>query len=238
MTKKITEYLKQDENFLIAIKPCTLTLDLSQYSKENMRIEDDKIWVKSLIANAEFSDKIFDITLDYSVELKVYNLEKIEKDYIKLSYEANSTILEVSVEASEIKGQIAYFQRLVGGREILKDAPHLFRKILAIYAENSDMDAVHIEVVCSQVLRDKKNLQQPARLAREWDPTLINLKKVIFSEGFINGLAFENVNDAIKTGLISPERQDTSIVERVLTGNLIEGENKTTRLGSSSYRNR
>jgi hypothetical protein len=238
MAKKIKEYLKQEENILVAIKPCTITLDMTQYDKDNMRIEDGKIWVKSLISKAEFPDKIIDITLDYSVELKAYKLEKIGKEYIKLHYEANSTILEVSTEAAEIKGQIAYVERLIGGRELLKDASHLFRKILAVYAENSDMDGVHLEVVCSQVLRDKNNLQQPARLARKWDPVLVNLKKVIFSEGFINGLAFENINDAIKTGLISEERVETSIIERVMTGTLKEGDRKTTRLGTSTYRNR
>ncbi len=238
MAKKITEYVKQEDKFLIAVKPCTLTLDLSNYSSDSIKYTEDKIWVKSLLSKGEFSDKIFDITLDYSVELKVYEMEKVGKEYIKLSYEANSTILEVSTEAAEIKGQIAYVERLIGGREILKDAPHLFRKLLAVYSGNSDMDAAHIEVVCSQVLRDKNNLQHPARLAKKWDPVLVNLKKVIFSEGFINGLAFENVNDAIKTGLISEERAESSILEKVMTGTLAEGERKTTKLASTTYRNR
>ena len=58
---KISDYLKQDGSILIAIKPFTITIDLSNYSSENLRHEEDKIWVKSLLSRAEFNDTIFDI---------------------------------------------------------------------------------------------------------------------------------------------------------------------------------
>lgn len=239
--KKISDYLKQEESLLVTKQPMVLTIDLVHYDKSSMRRDDDdssKIWVKSLLAKAEFKDIIFDIVLDYAVFIAVYKEEKIGKDVIKLYYDANSTILEVSTEAAESKVQIQYVERLIGGREILKDASHLFRKLMAVYGPLSGMDSVHIEILESQVLRDKKNIQIPARLAAKWDPVLVNLKKVVFSEGFINGLAFENINDAIKTGLISEERLEPSVIEKVMTGSLVEDEGKSGRLGDRSYQNR
>jgi len=238
---KIDNYLKQIDQYLITIKPVILTINLSNYDSTNMKLVDDdkKIWVKSLLAKVEYNDKIFDITLDYTVELLVYERENIGKEYIKLKYEANSPILEVSTEASESAVQISYVERLIGGREILKDASHLYRKLFAVYGKLSNMDSVHLEIMCSQVLRDKKNIQIPARVANKWDPILVNLKKVIFSEGFVNGLAFENINDAIKTGLISDEKGEPSIIERVMTGSLVdEGRGRTSRLGDKTYKNR
>lgn len=240
-TKKITNYLKQEESLLVTIKPMILTIDLVHYDSSNMRRDDEdksKIWVKSLLAKAEYQDIIFDVVLDYAVFLVVYKEEKIGKDIIKLFFEANSTVLEVSTEAAESKVQITYVERLIGGREILKDSAHLFRKIMAVYGPLSGMDSVHIEILESQVLRDKKNIQIPARLAAKWDPTLVNLKKVVFSEGFINGLAFENINDAIKTGLISEERLEPSIIEKVMTGTLVDDGGKSGRLGDRTYQNR
>jgi len=238
---KLDAFLKQEDQFLITTKEMVLTIDLSNYDNTNLKEKDEekKIWVKSLLAKAEYSNKIFDITLDYTVNLFTYKIEKIGKEYIKLFYEANSTILEVSTEASESAVQIAYVERLIGGREILKDAAHLYRKLFSVYGKLSNMDSVHLEILCSQVLRDKKDIQIPARLSSVWDPQLVNLKKVIFSEGFVNGLAFENINDAIKTGLISDERGDISIIEKVLTGSLVDDKRgRSSRLGGSGYTNR
>jgi len=238
---KINNFLKQEDQQLITTKPMIITIDRSNYDSTNLKFteEDKKIWVKSLLAKVEYDNLIFDITLDYALELFVYEIEKIGKEYIKLSYEANSPVLEVSTEAGESAVQIAYVERLIGGREILKDAGHLYRKLFAVYGKLSDMDSVHLEIMCSQVLRDKNNLQISARLGRKWDPILVNLKKVIFSSGFVNGLAFENINDAIKTGLITDEQGDASIIEKVMTGSLVdEGRGKSSRLGDKTYKNR
>ena len=238
---KISNFLKQSEQQLITIKPMVITIDMSNYNSTNLKYseEDKKIWVKSLLAKAEYNDLIFDITLDYGLELFIYEIEQIGKEYIKLSYEANSPVLEVSTEAGESAVQISYVERLIGGREILKDASHLYRKLFAVYGALSNMDSVHLEIMCSQVLRDKNNLQISARLGTKWDPILVNLKKVIFSSGFVNGLAFENINDAIKTGLITEELGDVSIIEKVMTGNLVdEGRGRSSRLGDKSYKNR
>lgn len=236
---KIDAFLKQKDQLLITTKPMVLTIDLSNYDSSSLKERDNKIWVKSLLGKAEYDNKIFDIVLDYTVELYVYKKEDIGKEYLKLFYEAEKPILEVSTEASESSVQIAYVERLIGGREILKDASHLYRKLFAVYGKLSNMDSVHLETMCSQVLRDKKNMQLPARLGKTWDPVLVNLKKVIFSEGFINGLAFENINDAIKTGLISDEHGDTSIIEKVMTGSLVDdGRGSRSRLGDRKYQNR
>jgi hypothetical protein len=77
---------------------------------------------------------------------------------------------------------------------------------------------VHFEVLISQVLRDRKNPILPARLGKVWDPQMMNIKNAIFSSGFIQGLAFENVNKAIETGLISEGELEPSILGKLITG--------------------
>ena len=235
---KIDAFLKQQDQFLVTSKPMVLTIDLVHYDSDSLKEKDNKIWVKSLLAKAEYEDKIFDITLDYTVELYIYKKEET-KEFLTLTYDTNNIVLEVSTEASESSVQIAYIERLIGGREILKDAGHLYRKLFAVYGRLSTMDSVHLEILCSQVLRDRKNVQRPARLGRTWDPILVNIKKIILSEGFINGLAFENINEAIKSGLISDDHGDTSIIEKVMTGTLVSDDRgNRSRLGSSQYTNR
>jgi len=223
----ISKYLKQEENSIINQLPCTVTISMDDYSSSgSYRIEDDKVWVKSLLAKVEFEDTIFDIVLDYSVELGSYEIEKTQ-DQIKLTFPAYSTLLEVSTEASEIKGQIAFVERLLGGREILKDSAHLYKRVLAIYSPPlTDMDSVHIELLCSQVLRNRDNINIAARLVEPYDPILVNIKKVVFSGGFIQGLAFENIGEAVRTGLITSEESNPSIIEKIVTGEVVEDKKK------------
>jgi hypothetical protein len=153
-------------------------------------------------------------------------MEQIGKEFYKLHYKKNSTILETSLEHEDMKKQIQYTERLLGGREIFKDVNHLFIKLFRVYGPLRDSDTVHLEVLISQVLRDKNRLEIPARLAPKWDPVLINIKQVVFKTSFIQGLAFENINESIRTGLITEEPTEASVLEKVLTGTLVEKETR------------
>ena len=86
----------------------------------------------------------------------------------------------------------------------------------------ANCDSVHLEVLCSEVLRDKTNSHLPARIVEPYDPDLMNIKKVVFSGGFIQGIAFENIGQAVRTGLIAEEEIEPSIIEKIVTGEIIE----------------
>jgi hypothetical protein len=223
----VNKKLGQTDNQLFTKQAMTMTILLDDYPLPNDLVYndiDDEIMVKALVCKVEYDDAIFNIILDYPAILKVYEKEQIGKEILKLQYEANSTVLEIPMQTDDTKAQIQYVRRLLGGREIFKDANHLFLKLFAVYGTLRSMDSVHLEVLLSQALRDKKNPSIPARLGRRWDPIMINIKQIVFKTSFIQGLAFENVNEAIKTGLITEEMGDPSILEKVLTGTLVEGK--------------
>jgi len=48
---------------------------------------------------------------------------------------------------------------------------------------------------------------------------MMNIKQDVFATGFVQGLAFENVNKAIESGLIQPETEE-SILGKLLTGTI------------------
>ena len=225
---KISNFLKQVGNEIITIQPMVLTINKSDYDSQTLKEdkESKQIWVKSLLSSVEYENKIFNITLDYAVTLYSINILENNKTTLKLKYEANETVLESETDTGDNSVEIAYVERLIGGGELYKDASHLYRKLYAIYGEISDMDSVHLEVLCSQVLRDKKNINIPARLASTWDPILINMKKVVYAEGVIQGIAFEDIGQAIRTGLIFEEDFEPSILEKLLTGDLAEESKK------------
>ncbi len=227
MTIKMSQYLKQEENVLIAVKPCTLTLDMATYSEPGkLIIEDDIIRVKSLISKIEFEDKVFNIVLDYAVDIDKTNIIEKNKQVLILDFKENSNIVYTSSEASEIGGQIQFVERLIGGREMLKDVAHLYKRLLSVYSPpTSNMDSVHLELLCSQVLRNKNDVQKLARLTEPYEPNLVNIKKVVFASGFLQGLSFENVSEAIRSGLIAEEEIDPSIIEKILTGTVVKKKN-------------
>lgn len=225
-TKEIVNRnLGQNDNELYTKDDMILTINLNDYPLSNDLVytdDENEISVKALVCKVEYEDVIFNVILDYPAILKVYEQEKIGKDILKLTYDKNSTIMEIPMQTDDIKEQIQYIKRLLGGREIYKDANHLFLKLFAVYGALRSMDSVHLEVLLSQALRDRKNKGIPARLGKPWDPIMINIKKIVFETSFIQGLAFENVNEAIRTGLITEEGGDPSILEKILTGTLVE----------------
>jgi hypothetical protein len=76
-----------------------------------------------------------------------------------------------------------------------------------------------MEVMASQVLRDRKNSAIPARLGKTWDPVMVNIKENVFSTSFVQGAAFENIGKAIQVGLTeSPEFDQPTLFERIITG--------------------
>ena len=221
----ISKLLSQTENTISCNADCTITVTLSDYPLSgDLTFNENKtvLSAKGLVCKVEFPNALFSIILDYPVEFQVYEYEQIGKELIKLDYRKNSTILEVPMQTEETKEQIQYVKRLLGGHEIYKDANHLFLKLFKVYGTLRDMDVVHMEILLSQSLRDRKNPSIPARLGSRWDPIMMNIKQIVFNTSFIQGLAFENINEAIKQGLITEEVGDPSILEKVLTGTLVE----------------
>jgi len=222
---KIGKYIQQTDDKLIASQECTLTIEMTDYTLSNtlqIKEEDGIIWVKSLISKIEFADIVFNIMLDYPVELQTTNMELVGKERIILKYLKGDVILTIPFTTVEIKEQVNYIKRLLGGREMYKDPSHLLKKILKVYGGGvSDLDLVYMEIMASQVLRDKSDHGIPARLGKKWDPVMANIKTDVFSTSFIQGLEFENVGKAIDTGLTTSRDSDPSILERVVTGELV-----------------
>jgi len=225
----VVKNLAQQESSLVAKNECTMTITIGDYPNPgDLKLNAERTYLsaKGLVCRIEFPDAMFSIILDYPVELPIYEMEQIGKDFYKLHFKKNSTMLETSLEHEDMKKQVQYTQRLLSGREIFKDANHLFIKLFRVYGPLRNADAIHLEVLISQVLRDKNHLEIPARLARRWDPVLINMKQVVFKTSFIQGLAFENINESIRTGLITEEPEEASVLEKVLTGTLVEQEKR------------
>ena len=226
---KISQYLDQTEDSLVAKKDCTVTISLSDYRmNDNIEIKEKEgvVWVNSLLSQIEFSDLIFSLILDYPVELQTKDMEYVPKEKIVLTYKPQDLILNVPFTTVEIKERVNYVQRVIGGKEVYKNPEHLLKRIVDVYKELSDMDLVQFEILISQVIRDREHEELPARLGKKWDPVMMNIKTIVFNASFLQGLEFENVRKAIDTGLTTAEDLEPTILERLATGTLVEGRRR------------
>jgi hypothetical protein len=147
--------------------------------------------------------------------------QKINKTLV-FNYNPNEPILDVPTTSTDMKQVVNYIKRLLGDKIVFKDPSHLLMKIFKVYGGDiSDLDLVHMEVLASQVLRDKSNPAMPARLGTTWNPTMANIKENVFSTSFVQGAAFENIGKAIETGLTEkPEFDQPTIFEKIIGGDL------------------
>jgi len=227
---KITKYLQQVDSDLMAMQSCVITIGLSDYRmNDNIQIKESEniIWVNSLLSKIEYNDIVFSLILDYPVELQLKEMQHIKKEKIILKYEKGDIILNVPFSTVEIKQQVSFGERLISGKEIYKSPEHILKRLMDVYGKGmSDLDLVHFEVLTSQVIRDRTDATIPARLGKKWDPTMMNIKQIVFNVGFIQGLQFENVRKAIDTGLTTSKDLPPSVMEKLMTGELVEGRKK------------
>jgi hypothetical protein len=223
--EQIKKKLKEDKNNIFCLENCEIRINLEDYRiGDDLTIDEEEqtVNVNGLISTIVFQDLSFNFILDYPVILKFSRLFKTPEE-LKIFFEKDSEIVEVPLQKQDIKEVTLYLERLVSGRVRFKNIDHLFYKLYKSYSEISTMDLVHLEVLISQILRDKNNPVIPARVGHNpEDPLLLNIKKNIFNSGLLQGLAFENVNTAINTGLISKTELQPSILEKVLTGTLVK----------------
>ena len=223
----LSKLLIQKDSDLIVLKDGKLTLELEDYDvADDLLIDEESgtIWLKSLLGVYETTNgEKINLILDFSCEIYTPSgLTKEGKDRIIINYKENDRFMTVPMETENIKELVLYLKRLIGGKEIFRDTTHLLMKLYKIYGPISDMDLVHLEVLLSQCLRDKDRPILPARIGKNpHDPIMFNIKKNVFNTSFLQGLAFENVGEAIRTGLTSQFELEPSVLEKVLLGTLV-----------------
>jgi len=219
----INQFFTTSENSLITKQDCKLEIDVV-----DLKMSDDgdyyynedskKLVFKNLISTYTSGTTTFPVLFDYVTEFDIVHVINQNKEKIVLEFIKGDVLLISPLEDTEMTELSRYLDRLIGGRIKFFDVEHLFSKIYQQYKDLSPLPMVSYEVLLSQILRYKKDPQYPARLAKEWDPILLNMRKTIFNEGFIQGLAFENINEAIRSGLTKNTDDNLNILEKVFTG--------------------
>lgn len=219
----LSKYLIKSGNDLVCKEDCKLIVDV-----EDLKMSDDgdyyyndetkKIVLKTIVSNLFFRSIKIPILLDYVIQIDVTKVTKQTKEELIFGFNKGDTILYTTLEDNSMTALSRYLDRLIGGRIKFYNTEHLLSIVFQQYKSLSSLPMVVVEVLISQILRYKDDPKFPARLGKEWKPELMNLRKSVYNEGFIQGLAFENINEAIKNGLLQNTGDNLNILEKVFVG--------------------
>jgi hypothetical protein len=212
-------------------------VDYSLYAKTEMIVIsiDKSIYKKSspitrkegelLLPVGYFELKYNDLVIRSSIEQETIihlpkDKENIEEDsrYINILYGDGEKMYTVYPVPKDYTKLAQVMDGLVGGKSPSFDPSSLYLKFMrSLYAFDEPYDSVHIEVILSNILRNKKNPQKPARLVEPYEYELHSIKTLPSLISWPLGICFENFNAAISAGLIS-DRGPSSPIEKVFFG--------------------
>jgi hypothetical protein len=167
-----------------------------------------------------YDDYEFDVTIDNKIKIDLKNKKVKQNDkLITIEYDKDSDVFDCLPTTEVFSEQVKIISSLLSGRLPWKSPDHFLMKVYEQYKSLNFCDLVHLEILVSNLLRDKGNPSYPARLNKNYNPTIINLKKIPHTESWLQGLNFENPKESITTGLLYDRPLDETILEKLVTGN-------------------
>lgn len=217
----VKNFKQTDSDFISSIEGHIL-IDMGAYEdfKDDITVKDLSVDMNYGYFKIVSDGREIDVTLDSVVHIDLSN-KAVEKDgdILKISYQKDTSLFNLVPTPDIFSEKVKIAEALFSGRSPWKDANHFFAKVNEIYS-GLGCDLVHVEVLVSNLLRDKGNPSYPARRNKNFNPTMISLKKIPAKESWLQSFMFENPNESILTGLLYDRPETETILERIVTGNL------------------
>jgi DNA-binding protein len=213
--------LRQEDYFNIGITGFTvIDQEKSDIIIENMDIDGTKLkramFFKPLSLMIEIyknDEKIddFDIIVDDGVYMPIdpYEAEEYrDDDGIKvIELKVNSRELDyfmiVELSSSDMNVKMQTILGILEKKNIIKHPEVAFNKLTKIYGDDFGIAYNHIEILISQIFRNKSKPEYPARLFEPYDAKVYSIKNISHLESFLSGLLFENISKSLQNGFIS-----------------------------------
>jgi len=219
----------QDDINLISDSDFTMiSIDKKIYKNQFKIVEEDNyILLPTGFFDIKFDDIEAHSTIDHPVKIyKKNSVRENNDDHILLTYEKGSKLFSIDPYTPDPTKIAKRVDELFGGRSPWTTPESLFMKCYDNFSPVAKWDSVHLEVILSNILRWRKDPQEPARLKTPYDPVVYSLKTLPGVMSWPLGVAFENFGAGITRGLIS-DRSPESSIEKIFFGiPLIEEDKK------------
>jgi DNA-directed RNA polymerase beta' subunit len=212
----------QEKSILKALSDGKIEIDMTDYldPKKDIVITNSKIQLNYAYFRLKYADTSTDVTIDNKIEIDISDKDVIQtEESISISYKKNSIVFDCIPTNEAFSEQVKIIESLLSGKTPYKNADHFLMKIYDQYSTlNTDADLIHLEILASNLLRDKGNPSYPARLNPHYNPVVKSLKSIPKLESWLQSFAFEDPKASITTGLIYDRPSTETILEKLITG--------------------
>jgi len=214
--KSLSLYFKIEKSFIEAKVPCTVFIDQNDYDDISLIDCGDKYQIPGIITvqigevpNFEYITLPISITVDL---LKPNNYT-IDGYLITLTYEPGEIILKQEYYNDDYDERVVMRLFEAGAKYITN--PETLVNVIRDKLPGIDM--VHLEAVVSNMFRDADDPTKPARLTNYKNFIVVGQKRLPFIISWLSALSFENINKAIKTGLLEGKEAQMDPIEKLVS---------------------
>lgn len=213
--KQFNNVLEIKKNQIIAKTNCSITIDDSEYDDVSLIDCGDKYQtVGVLTVQYGEAQNVNFITLPFAIMVDLFKPAEIIEDghIINLNYETGETIIKQEYYDDNFNERTV--DRLFEGGARYITNPEVLS--MTIHDKIAGIDMVHIEAIVSNMFRDSNDLTIPARLTNYKEVTIIGQKKLPYVVSWLSALIFENINRAVKVGLIDNRDATLDPIEKIV----------------------
>lgn len=214
LTPDFKKNLIADENTITANNDLFVKINTDDYIESTIIESVDYYLIPGILTIYLSEDSTQNWTLPFSYQIKLMKSNDIEKNgkEITIRYNSGDKIVEQDFYPKEF--DVSVMERMLEGQMKYISTPEML--VLSLQSYLGGLDLTVIETIVQNMFRDASDLSKPARLTDYTNYEICGQKKLPFVTSWVNAMSFENVNKAIKTGLITganaPDDPITKIV--------------------------
>lgn len=215
--KLLEPYFEINKTTIIAKQSCTIFLDEKDYDNDEEAFIDcgDRYQIPgTLTVQVGEAPNYKDVTLPINIIVNLMKPNNYEenKNITSLYYESGELIVQQEFYTDDYDERI--LNRLFEGNAKYLNTPEILT--LVLHDKLSEIDLVHIESIVSNMFRDADDVTIPARITNYKKFVILGQKKLPYEISWLSSLAFENINRAIKTGLLSGKDAKMDPIEQIV----------------------
>lgn len=219
--------LKFDEYLDIGLSTFTLNPEnssiLSSMDIEGTSIKeaiDLKPFAFHLLVDGKDLEIIFDEETFVPTEYYETSEYKDDRGVKCISLKANSAnvpfFANINVTSGDMNVAMQAILTQVEKKNTVTKPEVTFKKLCNIYGARYSVAYNHIEVLVSQLYRNKAHPEIPARLIEPYDAKYYGVKQIPHLESFMSGMLFENMSKSLMNGFVN-DSTIHSPIEQLLT---------------------
>jgi len=215
---EMNRWLLQKQQNLIALQNIKIEILLDTIQKSSIiETQEGNLVIPSLAMVLTHPDKgRILLEADTGVTLLKEYFVFIDKHKIVMEIPANAPFMIIADQADNFSLVIDQLVSYLDKKENVRNILTVFNRIWDKYREGvSSLDLVHVEVLMSQILRDKDNNRLLARLTKTWNPYKVGVKSIPYLDNWKLGLMFEDIQNAVQQALITSHYQDTEGIKQM-----------------------